>query len=692
MTKADSKIAENFESLFRGSPFARIELTAVRGGFKEVRERKGHQRREHVAHHLKNKSLNGRGAHGVKMGWPSNPNAKSPWVTDWIGMDFDKDRPSDLVNFFNALLERSMFPYFTTGTTGRGAHVFVFFDAPIACVDAHKLLCKLSDLAVSLGHGRPEIRPSAPIGGAGILLPFRGAARDGFGFNPLFDAQWNDGSEEQIVARDHAISLVNIASIRRTDINDLTALTVPVRAAVQRRSQPTPSHLPPHQQWKQELERVKAVWKPGVRNYLCLAATAFGCFLNVPDEHIERDVLEIVQTNGDDTAERQRSIRATLRRNRDQRAGKPVRVAFKPFYVLAGLEPPLRARLEEEIEGKLTQLEEVECRQFALDRAGARNRTVLLAIVEYARRFGQRHERGVEVSVSRRELAERLGLGKSTVSYAIADLKDQGKIQTQPTADKMAAEVLVVILDSLSTPCSPAGLCAAPVSTLVLTPNRYHNLLLALRHHQTLSLEALSSLCQHNSTTTTTQLRTLTRTGSVTRTNAGFALSADWQAQLRTAFGAAFEAEQQRLRQLHQKERAQYHQHLYGDHDQQGTANIADQIAHVVARLEEFATDPQRFHIILSNLSDQDTYQAFQTRIPEAKLLEVIQRAVQTKAQVTNPPDEPRQEHPFVEPGTGRSRRPSVKAKLKVPSRIPQSKALKEFEDLFVVLTQRVAT
>lgn len=683
MTKIDSTIAENFELLFKGNPFGRIELTVVREGSKEVRERKGRQRRKHVAYHLTSKNPDGRGTQGVKLGWPSDPNTKSPWVTDWVALDFDKSRPANLGGFFNALLERSVFPYFTTGTTGRGAHVFLFFDTPIACVDAHKMLCKLSDLAIALGHERPEIRPSAPIGGAGILLPYRGAAHDGFGINPLFDAQWNDGSEAQIETRDHAVSLFNVASICRTTTGDLTALTTPVRVTLQPRPRPAPSNLPPYQLWKQELERVKPFWRVGVRNHLCLAVTGFGCFLNVPDEHIERDVLEIVQGSGDDIAERRRSIRATLKRRHDQRAGKPVRVAFKPFYALAGLDLPLRASLEDDLETKLTKLEGLECCQFTLDRAGARNRTVLLAIVEYARRFGQRHERGIKVSVSRRELAEHLGLGKSTVSNAIADLKNQGKIQTQGAADKLAAEILVVILDNLTTPCSLVRGCAVPF----FTPNSYHNLLLALQHHQTLSLEELSRLCQHKPNTTKTQLRTLTKNGAVTRTNAGFALSTDWQAQLRADFGAAFESEQQRLRQLHEKERTRYHQHLYGERDQQNTLSSANQIEHVVAKLEEFATDPQRFHIILSNFSDHHVYQAFQTHIPEVKLLDVIQRAVQTKAHLTSPPDEPRQEHPFVDPGTGRRRRPSAKIKPQASLRLPRSKGIEELEELLITLT-----
>lgn len=685
MTTIDLKLIENFEFLFRGNPFKRIEVTDVQGGSKKVLERQGGQRREHITYHLRNENLDGRGAQGVKLGWPSDPNLKSPWISDWVALDFDQSRPATLDRFFDALLEHSLFPYFTTGTTGRGAHVFLFFDAAIACVDAYKMLCKLKELAISLGYEPPEIRPSAAIGGVGLLLPYRGGARDGFGFNPLFDAQWNDGSDAQINSRDHAVSLHSVVSIRRIAKSDFFALTV--QTPVQRRPRPTPSHLPPHQQWRQELERVRPFWKAGVRNSLCLALAGFACYLGVPDEHIEDDVLEIVRASGDYIAERRRSIQATLKRRRDQRAGKSVRIAFKPFYALAGLEPPLRPRLEDDLESKLTKLERFELRQFSLQKAEVRNRMVLLAIIEYARRFGQQHERGIEVSVSRRELAERLGFGKSTVSNAIADLKRQNKVQSQDTADKLAAETLVVILDSLITPCSSSGVSVSLLRSLSFTPGSYHNLLLALLHHQTLSSEELSSLCQQKPNTIKTQLRTLTKNGAVIRTNTGFVLAGDWEARLHTTFGAAFEIQQQRLQQLHKKERTQYHQHLRGESNQQGAANIADKVESVIAKLEEFAGDPRRFHIILSNFSDHDIYQAFEKHIGESKLLDVIQQAVQTKERLVNPPDEPRQDYPFTDPGTGRPRRLLSKAKPKGFPLLSRVKIANEIADLLVTLT-----
>lgn len=85
----------------------------------------------------------------------------------------------------NILEDNGVHPYLDHGTTGRGAHLYIFLSEPLPQPKAHSVVKAVAELARRLGLGTSEIKPSNPYNpGTGIFLPYRGAERDGYGFNP----------------------------------------------------------------------------------------------------------------------------------------------------------------------------------------------------------------------------------------------------------------------------------------------------------------------------------------------------------------------------------------------------------------------------------------------------------------------------------------------------------------------------
>ena len=187
-----ARLAEVLCKLFPGHPDKHIVLKKIVSGKKRAPTRYQGAQIEDYARHLSLKSYKGLGALGLFPGYrkQGEEGQKNRWFVNWIAMDYDGKTPGDLLPLLHWLEEQGIYNYLTHETTGRGAHLYVFFVDPVPQPDAHRALQTIAELSRELGVGVPEIRPSTPYAsGAPILLPYRSAGRDGFGYNPLLDPQ-----------------------------------------------------------------------------------------------------------------------------------------------------------------------------------------------------------------------------------------------------------------------------------------------------------------------------------------------------------------------------------------------------------------------------------------------------------------------------------------------------------------------
>ncbi|MBA2617096.1 MAG: hypothetical protein H0U91_02850, partial [Rubrobacter sp.] len=138
--------------------------------------------------HLDPKSRDGAGALGVIPGFPENDGETTRWFVQFLALDFDRLQMTDVMPLIAILEEYRVYVYLDQGTTGRGVHPYVFLSDLLPQGEAHEALATIADLSKQLGLSYPEFMPSSASGpGKGIFLPYRGAAEDGFGANPLID-------------------------------------------------------------------------------------------------------------------------------------------------------------------------------------------------------------------------------------------------------------------------------------------------------------------------------------------------------------------------------------------------------------------------------------------------------------------------------------------------------------------------
>ncbi len=189
--KENQVYPSTLQGLFPGHPARHIQLKTIHdfdSGQKDTITLRFGAKEDLYTRHLNVQSYDGSWALGLMPGFPVE---QKRWFVFWVGFDFDKNGLKEVLPFVNALEERKIHVYLTKGTTGRGgsgAHGYVFLTDPVSQPKVCNALKHLADLAQELGLGRPEIKPSNPYGpGTGILLPYRGAEQDGYGFNPLID-------------------------------------------------------------------------------------------------------------------------------------------------------------------------------------------------------------------------------------------------------------------------------------------------------------------------------------------------------------------------------------------------------------------------------------------------------------------------------------------------------------------------
>lgn len=191
---AVSEQVSNLQRLFPPHPGAYSVIDRIEGTTKEAPQRRGAAEREAYAVHLSPTACSGIGGLGMYLGQPVQlEGLKEPvtvWVTSFVALDFDLDSVQKVnTALSDTLVGLNINAYLTIGTTGRGAHLFIFFDEPLRQATAYRFVMLLQKMAEDAGLGTPEVRPSSAAKlGSPIFLPYRGADKDGYGFNPLLDA------------------------------------------------------------------------------------------------------------------------------------------------------------------------------------------------------------------------------------------------------------------------------------------------------------------------------------------------------------------------------------------------------------------------------------------------------------------------------------------------------------------------
>lgn len=439
-----SRLAEALLALFPGNAKRHNCVTALEGGQKRAPVRRRGAGPAEYARHLDPTAYAGVGTLGV---FPARRSAAGGWVTSFVALDCDATPPEGLQVVTDALIDSGVFPYLTRGTTGRGAHLYLFLAEPLELEPAHHAARTLAAWTGDLLQRAPvEYRPSSPDAeGSAIFLPYRGAALDGLGFNPLLDP---------------AAGLVPIAlaeaerRVHRTPPHALLALAERIATAAPEPAEAAPSTfdapvvLEPQERdaaWQLELERVRRHWVEGKRQTLAMGLSAYGLVgLRLDVEVVRRGLLELVTERVDE--ERERRLQAfELTRVKVER-GKPF--AWRSYYESAGLTPP-SARSGVTSDAVLRRLEAVGER-LAHGRWGGQGgqseRAVLAALVWYAWRFGRLHPEGVSLTLGVRSLALRAGTEVKTVIKALKRLERAGRVRRDKTRRRRREEAGVLVL------------------------------------------------------------------------------------------------------------------------------------------------------------------------------------------------------------------------------------------------------
>ena len=229
------------QRLFPGHPARRLLCTGIHcdDAGKVKKEVTTRHRGAHLGDykkHLDPKSHDGVGALGIIPTLPKTNGEETRWFVQFMALDFDISELADVMPLIAVLEEYRVYVYLDQGTTGRGVHLYVFLADPLLQWEAHEVLVAIANLSKQLNLSYPEFMPSSASGpGKGIFLPYRGAAEDGFGANPLI----NPIGGEQIRLD------VTESEVFRTDVENLRVLVEDLGGA-ESKSRSFPRVLPQH--------------------------------------------------------------------------------------------------------------------------------------------------------------------------------------------------------------------------------------------------------------------------------------------------------------------------------------------------------------------------------------------------------------------------------------------------------------
>lgn len=557
------------QTLFPPHPLAFSTLIRLSGSAKTAPiARRGASQAEYLTH-LGPDAYDGVGALGMFPGF-SIPNEKGElrWYSPYFVVDFDKVRPDDLWALIDTLEGLGIYVYLTCGTTGRGSHLYGFIEGLVPQFEMYSLMKGIQYIAQEMGLGTPEIRPSTAFDrGSPIFLPYRGALKDDYDFNPLLDPERDCGPlrlkhAPQAVRR---ISADAIAAFRSQVTRH--ASSKPASSSWSGAPKPTPSG-DALDQLRNEFGRVSPAFVEPHRQDLIMGLTAYAVRgLGLDAATVRAEVTRFIADR--DSDELPRRLEA-LERTLNKYARNPVAIAFKEYYERAGLTPPGKPGVSREVQGRLELAARTISERVWRGTAGLTDRSIYVALLLVAAEHGMVHERGVAVSVSTRDLALRAGLSDKTVGSALARLKDDGIVMRDHQVKRLFTDAgtLVLIVEGVSELLHSFPLLGGlkEWGHLYTHPACMHRrlgkaaaplLIVLLTHECPLTRPELARSLGRNSRDIRKLLERLLLHGVVSETADAFELSPAWKEALeRAATVTGAHAVQKRQRAVHAGERA----------------------------------------------------------------------------------------------------------------------------------------
>lgn len=433
------------------------------------------------AKHLAIGATSGPGAIGLFPGYPeknrggedSQIQSKSRWLVNWAAMDFDGIALEALHGLIQAFWDDGLPCYPTRGTTGRGAHLFFFFIQPLDQPKAVRGLQVLTQRIESLNLPKPELRPSSPYSpGNGILLPYRGADRNGLGANPILDPislqplPLTDFNPVHVETQDW----LELVSVERRG-----ASTGSRGKAQQPVSNPQSDPSTALERFHAELQRLSPIWQKGKRQDLILGLSAFGCYLGLPIGKVSVDLQAFLQHQGDkDFAERLRGVERTI-----QKYSQGQRISYRYWYAKAGVDAPSAAKPKAEfLQQGLIQLRQQLNQESWVGEGGLSDYAVYKTLIETAEQFGELEPTSspayISITLSRRDLLIKSGLASLKTLYkSLGRLSRRGLVQGGIPSRGIKAGGFFLALKACNTnsipPACALSLCQGKKSVTPLT-------------------------------------------------------------------------------------------------------------------------------------------------------------------------------------------------------------------------------
>jgi hypothetical protein len=422
----DKATIEAFRQLFTGSDsrFAIVHEAVVRAE-DQWQQRPGQPSEADYFRHL------GMVGEDGSVLYLSPGSTEDRYQTSWLALSMPTSTVGDSAALLNTLTGLDIPVYASASQMRRGIEIYVFLESPVPSEVAEKLAATLREVASyqELVDGPIHSYP-APSDSEQprVRVPFSGAS-----------AGW---ASDFYYADDplHPLSLDDFMSnVRRVSSKVIERLPsyglgrdLPVEESIEAANRLF---------WQQELKRVRASWATeAVRQPLSLGLAGLATRLGIDEQDVVSELQALSQPYAD--SELQHYLDAVRTTFEKWWAGQPV--AYKPFYLEAGLEPPTAKRPPYRV------LKLVEKLREQLDRVGSgrtrgSDQSVYQALLRLAQRHGGEDSKGIVVSVSQRELAERSGLTTLTTRKAVKRLLAAGLLSQKSVGKKEHASKLVLI-------------------------------------------------------------------------------------------------------------------------------------------------------------------------------------------------------------------------------------------------------
>ena len=361
---------------------------------------------------------------------PSVFDAERGWLTHFLVVDLD-DREVEPLHALGRYLDDFGVPsYLSRSTTGRGWHLVVFLVAPVPSAIGAQTVRHLITAARRLTPTTPEkvdAFPSGAEGGNRVLLPYRGASIDGFGFNPLMVAKDMDRVR---LDRAHLIGRAPIESIAYA----LLPFEVPPPTPPSPDGGlPSPAEATPFEALRADDDRIERErtrlarhYVEGKRQDLALGFAGYMAMHRVSYEDAARQVRLLSKASGEAPFETEERLGAV--KNTYARLERGERVAYRAFYERAGVEPPTPVR-----QRPIAVIASVLHRALAhrwQGNGGYTDFVVLISLAAAMSTFGRRTSPTTgEIGMSCRSLALATNAQPLTVSKSLRRLTNAGWIE-----------------------------------------------------------------------------------------------------------------------------------------------------------------------------------------------------------------------------------------------------------------------